>query len=385
MDVILFFVSVSRHNCKDQIDGASRRAAACGRRVEVIELEGRKLTAAELKQTLEFWNPAGCIDSCGEWPNPLPCAAFGNLPVVHIDRDISGFWGKPRHSAVIQDSVPAGLIAAKEMLSFGIKHFGYADYYRKTFWSSDRLRGFRKTLAFAGCSCTVFPVTKAGAKRLAALEKWLIALPKPAGVFAVTDFVALEVLATAARARIDVPGDLAVVGVDNDIVSCENAVPTLSSVKPDFESAGVIAADLLFEMIANPRMKPQCRTFGRHYLARRLSTRRNLYADAAVAKTVEWIRRHACEPINVADVAAEMGCSRRSAEMRFRAVAGKSILDEIRAARLANAFELLRRPRQVIGTIANLCGYDSEVSMRRIFFAATGLTPREWRRRNGII
>jgi len=385
MDVLLYFVSVSRHNSKDQIDGASRRAAACGRRVEVIELEGRKLTAAELKQTLEFWNPAGCIDSCGEWPNPLPCAAFGDLPVVHIDRDVAGFWGMPRHSAVIQDSEPAGLIAAKEMLSLGIKHFGYADYYRKTFWSADRLRGFRKALAFAGCACKVFPVAEAGAKRLAALGKWLVALPRPVGVFAVTDFVALEVLAAAARASIDVPGDLAVVGVDNDIVSCENAVPTLSSVKPDFESAGVIAADLLFEMIADPRMKPQCRTFGRHYLVRRLSTRRDVYADAALAQAVEWIRRHACEPIGVADVAAEMGCSRRSAEMRFRAVGGTSILNEIRAARLANAFELLRRPRQAIGTIANLCGYDSDVTLRRIVFAATGLTPREWRRQNGII
>ena len=49
-----------------------------------------------------------------------------------------------------------------------------------------------------------------------------------------------------------------------------------------------------------------------------------------------------------------------------------------------NAFAMLRNPRQAIEGIANLCGYDSDSTLRYAFKAKTGMSMREWRKREGI-
>ncbi len=77
------------------------------------------------------------------------------------------------------------------------------------------------------------------------LGDWLAHLPKPVGIFAANDFMAAQVAAAASRVGLDIPGDIALVGVDNDELLCENTNPTLSSVRPDFRAAGEKAAELL--------------------------------------------------------------------------------------------------------------------------------------------
>ena len=51
---------------------------------------------------------------------------------------------------------------------------------------------------------------------------------------------------------------------------------------------------------------------------------------------------------------------------------------------MATALAMLRNPRQAIDGIANLCGYDSDSTLRYAFKAKTGMSMREWRRKEGI-
>lgn len=100
-------------------------------------------------------------------------------------------------------------------------------------------------------------------------------------------------------------------------------------------------------------------------------------------KALAYIRRHAFEPELKTDaIIREMGCSRRLADLRFREVTGRSIRDEIHAQRMEHAFDLLRDPRQAIGSIPNLCGYASTPFFKRLFKKTTGHTMREWRKQN---
>ena len=79
--------------------------------------------------------------------------------------------------------------------------------------------------------------------------------------------------------------------------------------------------------------------------------------------------------VTSAKVAATFPCSRRMAEIRFRAATGHSILEEIQAARLAKARELLdKRPLQ-ISAIADFCGYRSAAAFSKFFRAMTGTSP----------
>jgi transcriptional regulator GlxA family with amidase domain len=87
----------------------------------------------------------------------------------------------------------------------------------------------------------------------------------------------------------------------------------------------------------------------------------------------------ACEGLTARAVIAEMGCSRRLAEMRFREVTGHSILDEITEIRLANARMMLRDPRKTVEMVAASCGYNSPVALRKAFLSHTGEKLAVWR------
>ena len=77
------------------------------------------------------------------------------------------------------------------------------------------------------------------------LGPWLSALPRPCGLLAANDATADIVLRLLRNRRIKVPEDIAVVGIDNDTLICENTTPTLTSVAPDFERSGYLAAEML--------------------------------------------------------------------------------------------------------------------------------------------
>ena len=74
-----------------------------------------------------------------------------------------------------------------------------------------------------------------------------------------------------------------------------------------------------------------------------------------------------------------IGGSRRNAEMRFRALAGKSIGEAIQETRIARAKELLRDRSVQIDSIFVKCGYSTNGSLRKAFHRATGMSMREWR------
>ena len=88
------------------------------------------------------------------------------------------------------------------------------------------------------------------------------------------------------------------------------------------------------------------------------------------------------EGLKARDVVEIMGCSRRLAELRFREVTGKSILEEIRRVRYENARLLLSQADVPMDVVANRSGWASLPSFCREFKELTGLTPAEWRRKS---
>ena len=122
------------------------------------------------------------------------------------------------------------------------------------------------------------------------------------------------------------------------------------------------------------------RCYGVKGIVRRASTR--LAGDVRVAKGLEYIRLHAAERLTPDSVAKVIGCSRNLADLRFKAIVGKTIHDEIVDARIALVKEHLRNPYRMLSAIPDFCGFASAVDMRRVFKLKTGMTPREWRTAN---
>ena len=123
-------------------------------------------------------------------------------------------------------------------------------------------------------------------------------------------------------------------------------------------------------------------TIGPLLVVRRESTGGSGRREPYITKAVEIIRREACDGLTAAGLAARMPGSRRLLELRFREAMGHSILDEIMHVRLEKVETLLAGTDTAIGAIADFCGFGSEVELRQLFRARTGMSMREWRKRN---
>ena len=377
MKTVLYFKASARAPSQLKHDGVYRVAKPLGWRIQTVDAVDGEF--ADVRRILKFWNPDGVLVDCGGLAAPPSAKEFGTCPVVFIGR-------RPRAGERIfttcEDLRATGFMAAHELLPLGYRDYAFVGFPERRFWSDERERGFREAVVLNGKRFHAFtrrarpndPLARA-----ALLREWLRSLPKPCGLFAANDPVAREVANACAAEKIDVPEDLAILGVDNDETICERSSPRLSSIALDFEQSGAIAMRMLAARLHSPRMKPANRTFPPLMIVRRESTRAKAGVNGDVADAVAFIRQHACEGLRAADVVKRMSGSRRLAEIRFRAALGHSILDEIQAVRLERANELLKNRSLSVQAIANFCGYASESSFHRIYRETFGHSPRQSR------
>ena len=357
MVLILYFQATGRVSARQKLEGVYAYGHEHNWNVQVVEPGASERKASEL---VSFWVPSGVIVECGSEQNHFAPRLFAKTPVVFLDRNPKTL--KVNAPCVTHDSVATAKVAARELLSLKLTAYAYVPWPEPRFWSEDREKGFSEALRLNGHGYARFN-GKAKSSNIRALQKelgaWLKGLPKPVGIFAANDFMSAQVAAAASRAGLNIPEDITLVGVDNDELLCENTNPTLSSVMPDFHSAGEKAAAMLARLMANPKCRPTAETFGPLRLVRRSSSNRSKRIDREVLSALDLIRREACNGLRARDVFACFPCTRRMAEIRFRAATGKSPLEAIQEVRRAKAEELLKDPTRDRTAIANLCGYSS--------------------------
>lgn len=361
-----------------RLAGVCRYARKAKWRVQVIDYLQSGLT---VKQALAFWRPDGCVVEGGGTDVPwVGVSEFGDVPVVFGDVNASAMK-KPFFGVQI-DSQSIVKVAMKELLGLGFMDYAYVGTFRPHPWNEQRRNFFSERVAAAQKCGHEFNTPDAARAEVfyMQLRTWLRSLPKPCGILGANDEVADLVLHACRLEGIPVPEDVAVIGVDNDEIVCESAVPSLSSVVPDFELSGYRCAEMLDERFADPGMKPELRVVDVSSIVRRGSTIRMPRRDDETKDALEFIRCNACKPsFSVQDVVTHMGFSRRAVEKRFRAFTGLSVGEEIAAVRMRKAKELLQGTDRSVAFVSSVCGYVNDASFRRAFKNATGLSPHAWR------
>lgn len=377
MDTVLFITDLHVGAHVPELAGVFDRAF--DNRWRVIEIELQR-TGRSLSELLKQWRPKGCIMECSRVDGDLR-SVFKSIPVVYLDPDPKTA-AYARHT-VSNDPDAVATLAGRELALSKPGSYAFVGWCTPTTWSLGREQAFRKWVkSHQGKDTFVYdkpwPIgeTLEFQKQVA---KFLKDLPKPVGIFAVNDYVAIQVIEACHLNEMACPRDFTLVSVDNEEMHCESTEPTMTSIEQDFRGGGHIAADLLAELIANPKLPPKHLKFGPVRLARRQSSRFFTNYDPRIARAIERIRRDATTGLTAADVLAEIPLSRRLAEKRFLAATGKTILEEIHAVRLEKVFELLRTDVP-IGHIAGRCGMQSDSFLKRFFKAHTGKTLREWRK-----
>jgi len=374
---ILFFVSIGRRYYDEQLDGIFRHPGARDWHVQVVPMN----SAAAMRKAMDFWRPSGVIAEHGD-ALKFPPSLFGNIPTVLID--IGKRMSPNGFNVVKLDSAAVGRMGAKHLLGLGLPSYAYAGFTMASQWDRERRDAFAEEVRKAGCSYVeFFPARQQlPAERHRLLCDWIKTLPRPCGLMACNDGVGEEVLNICFQLGVNVPGDIAVLGVDNSETICENTNPALSSIDPGTFQGGLLMAQILDRLMAHGTdggEHPVCAAHPPLRVVVRQSSRRLVCDRSKVSDALEMIRLRACEGIGVDDVALEMGVSRRTAERHFRLATRKSILDEILDRRFEMVFEMLRDRKRQIGAIAGLCGFTTEVALRKSFRLRTGMSMSEWR------
>jgi len=383
--VVRVFVNTAHaaHPWGSIVSGILRYAKMSGWTVQTsFRIENAPAERRRDKSLFRHYRPDGIITTyCEGLREALPA----DIPVVWLDPQPGHYPEKD--DCIFHDNEETARLAARELLSLQVPHYAAVGVNDYSLWSTRRINVFRESVLAAGKTFRSVELNVSDrdtASRYRLLEPFLLSLPKPCALFAVCDALAIDVISIAARLGIEMPKELAVIGVDNIEVLCESVRPSLSSIASDWENAGYLAASALDKRLRGSTASPQKIPFREIGVIRRGSTLSGVRrVDARVVTATAYIRQHACEDIGVDDVVRQMKCSRRLAEMRFQEVAGRSIFAEIREARFERALVLLAQPNIQIGAIAGRCGWRSATAFRAYFEHRMGMSLQAWRMKRG--
>jgi LacI family transcriptional regulator len=292
--------------------------------------------------------------------------------------------------AVFPDDAATGKMAASYFLERGFRNFAFFGPHGLRY-AQMRAEGFAAALQAAGFTCAVahrktddvgdYAAHPAAGSSSGLLEA-LSTLPRPLAVFCCNDSCAKETVRLATILGLQVPDQVAVLGVDNDEINCELSGVQLSSIRLNTEQIGYEAAALLANMIAGVAAPAEPILVPPAEVITRRSSDVLALADAEVAAAVRFIRDRGGREINVEDLLSRTELSRRSLEMRFRKALGRSPYQEIRRVQLERAKLLLSRTDRPVREIADACGFKEARQLSMAFHDQLGLTPRQYRRRS---
>lgn len=299
------------------------------------------------------------------------------LPAVNVSSH-ERRWDLP---TVDHDDEQIGRMAAGHFLERGFGSFAYYGPPHEAY-SRRRGDGFRDAVAAAGRPAPVWlesrrDWTPGGLSRLACRIR---RLPRPLAILTCDDVHAHQVAKLCFDHGLRIPDEVAVLGVDNDEVFCELSDVPLSSVQPDFDRVGFLAAQTLDRILDGQPPPPAPMLLPPLEVVTRPSTDVLMVADAAVAEALRLMRDRAGEPITVDDVADSVGIGRRSMERRFRTALGCSPLKELVRLRLDAACRLLRETDMPMPRVAQNAGFSDPTYMARVFRRTLGIGPARYRR-----
>ena len=318
--------------------------------------------------------------------------ARAKKPVVDVyyDRPRDGFAiVKTRHSRI-------GTLAAEHFIERKFKNFAYCGFAGGRF-SAYCKAAFVRALSKHGAKCNSYtPSDKVRydfntqvlineqlrpAPDASAVWKWLKRLVKPVAVFCPNDLRAWQLLQICKQHDVNVPREVAILGLDNDILVCGLANPMISSIDPNTEAIGRCAARTLLELIDNPSLaqKSIVRQVDPVGVVERASTEVYPLEPPWLSDALVFISRHISDNLTASDVYKYVGLSHTQIDKIFRAKLGTSVQNEIADMRLEKAQRLLLSTRWPLTEIAPLCGFSTPQYLIKSFTKKFNSPPATWR------
>ncbi len=288
-------------------------------------------------------------------------------------------------SNITGDYFEQGQMGAKYFINKGYSNFAFYGF-NNIVWSRERGEGFEDTVIQHGGKVHFFNPKKISTRELwhykpSALSKWLTSLPKPIAIMGCDDERAQNITEACRHSNIKIPEEVAVLGVDNDDLTCNLCDPPLSSIGLGIEQGGYESAKLMHQLIENKSQKPHNIIVKATTVHTRQSTDICATTDKQIATALKFIHQNIENNINVEDILKEVSVSRRVLEKRFFVVTGSAIYKYICNLRIQKFSKRLLESEKSIYEIAVELGFNDNKNLSRLFKQIQGCTPLQYRRK----
>lgn len=287
-------------------------------------------------------------------------------------------------SNITGDYIGTGTMAAKFFIERGYKNFAF--YGNKGFiWSTERAEGFRREVELIQGNYFYFESENNNTVNWkhshVELEDWLISLPKPIAVFACDDSFALQIAEMCKLNNIDIPKEIALLGVDDDELICNLSDPPISSIVLNAEAAGYELGRNFHESIIEKKSKPFNICVNPIRIKLRASTENYNTTDKHILEVIKYIQHHFDTDIKIDSLTELVPLSRRSLEMKFKSELGISIYQFIINIRIEHFTTLLLTTDKDMIDIVIESGFNDYSNVFRIFKRLKNCTPYQYRER----
>jgi len=305
--------------------------------------------------------------------------------------DVQGEGNCPDSPGIDTDPAIVAQLAADFFTQAGFINFAFCGY-PGIFFSERRSAAFARILEGRGHPVNLYaPPEKVAAQIKTqfremrgleyepALAAWLNRLPKPIAILACNDMRGQQVITACRDLGIAMPSAVSVIGVDNDEILCRLCRPTLTSIAPDLNGIGSLAADMLNRMLDGELVEARLYNHPPARIVERQSTDITTASDPHVLAASRIIRDRVCHGISVEQVCELVDCSRSTLDNLFKKHLGRPIAGEMLRIRLGRGTRLLEDTSMPIEDIARECGFNSATYFCRFFKRETGTTPAAYR------
>lgn len=171
-----------------------------------------------------------------------------DIPIVAFDRSVDD----ERADAVFADSVEAARLATTHLLDLGRRHVGLISGRLEIQTGAERLRGYEEVMKGCGLSCAIGEGEFRLESARHATRQLLLDHPQLDGLVVANNLMAIGVLHALRDAGKRIPGDVAVVGID-DPAWADLVAPAMTTLGQPTHQMAQSAFDLLVDRITKRR------------------------------------------------------------------------------------------------------------------------------------
>ncbi len=324
------------------------------------------------------WEVQGVIVLGAKVPDNLSNLQPKKLCIVNISTN-PDIIKAPR---VDGDPYAAGALAAEHLNSLG--------FFRGAWLSvnvpalQERVRGFKEKMEELGGSASALSAIDKVSdfhrpETVKNMSRAVKQLEKPAAIYCINDNFGRTLIQICRDEGIHIPEEIAVLATENSESICESVHPYLSSIDIGYREIGRRAAKTLHELMLGKSV-PECTLLPPLRVVSRQSTEVLAIEDERLRTATIFLRNHYLEKVDINQLAASVGLSRRGLEYLFRNKLQRSPHEEIMRLRFEQAKLLLRTTRLNIEEIAERAGFNTGHYLCYMFKRHVGKAPSTYRK-----